>query len=56
MMNYQVMPMNNAQIQELFEIDKNRVLEIADDSVFGENLWSYYQFVSWARWFPDLYI
>ena len=56
MMNYQVMPMNNAQIQELFEIDKNRVLEIADDSVFGENLWSYYQFVSWARWYPDLYI
>ena len=48
--------MNNAQIQELFEIDKNRVLEIADDSVFGENLWSYYQFVSWARWYPDLYI
>lgn len=56
MMNYQVMPMNNAQIQELFEIDKNRVLEIADDSVFGENLWNYYQFVSWARWYPDLYI
>lgn len=48
--------MTDKQINALFEQDKNRVLEIADDSVFGENLWNYYQFVSFARWYPDLYI
>lgn len=48
--------MTNEKINILSEHEKNRVLEIADDSVFGENLWNYYQFVSWGRWFPDLYI
>ena len=38
------------QISLLYEQDKQRVLNIADDSVFGENLLNYYQFVSWARW------
>lgn len=48
--------MTNEKISILSEHEKKRVLEIADDSVFGENLWNYYQFVSWARWYPDLYI
>lgn len=48
--------MTNEKINILSEHEKKRVLEIADDSVFGENLWNYYQFVSWGRWFPDLYI
>ncbi|WP_395546724.1 MULTISPECIES: hypothetical protein [unclassified Lacrimispora] len=48
--------MTNEQINLLYEQEKKRILEIADDSLFGENLWNYYQFVSWARWYPDLYI
>lgn len=44
------------EILELYELEKARISEIADDSVFGENLWNYYEFVSWARWYPDLYI
>lgn len=48
--------MTNEQIDLLYEKEKKRILEIADDSVFGENLWNYYQFVSWAKWYPDLYI
>lgn len=48
--------MTNEQINLLNEQERNRILEIADDSLFGENLWNYYQFVSWARWYPDLYI
>lgn len=35
---------------------KQRILEIQDDSVFGRNLYNYYEFISWARWYPDLFI
>lgn len=35
---------------------KQRILEIQDDSVFGKNLYNYYEFISWARWYPDLFI
>ena len=42
------------QIKELYEQEKKRVLACADDSEFGENIWSFYQFVSWARFYPDL--
>lgn len=56
MMSWQVAQMTNEKINILSEHERKRVLEIADDSVFGENLWNYYQFVSWARWYPDLYI
>ena len=48
--------MTNEQIDLSYEQEKNRILEIADDSLFCENLWNYYQFVSWARWYPGLYI
>lgn len=35
---------------------KERILVIQDDSVFGKNLYNYYEFISWARWYPDLFI
>lgn len=35
---------------------KERILSIQDDSVFGKNLYNYYEFISWARWYPDLFI
>lgn len=35
---------------------KERILAIQDDSVFGKNLYNYYEFISWARWYPDLFI
>lgn len=35
---------------------KERILTIQDDSVFGKNLYNYYEFISWARWYPDLFI
>lgn len=57
MMNWLVMQMiTDENINQLYEIEKQRILDIADDSTFGENLWNYYQFASWARWYPDLYI
>lgn len=31
-----------------------RILDLVDDSVFGKNLPNYYDFISWARWYPDL--
>lgn len=35
---------------------RQRILNIQDDSVFGKNLYNYYEFISWARWYPDLFI
>lgn len=48
--------MTNEEINNLYECEKNRILSISDDSVFEKHLWNYYQFASWARWYPDLYI
>ena len=31
-----------------------RILDLVDDSVFGKNLPNYHDFISWARWYPDL--
>ena len=42
------------RIQELYQQEKERVLACADDSEFGENIWNFYQFVSWGRFYPDL--
>lgn len=51
MMIWQVTEMmTNMQIDALTESDKQRVIALQDESVFGENLWNYYQFISWARW------
>lgn len=52
MKNWRVakMKITDEQIQNLYEQEKQRVLEISDETVFGKNLWNYYQFVSWAKW------
>lgn len=50
------MKMTTDQIMALYEKEKKRILDISDDSIFGQNLWNYYQFVSFARWYPDLYV
>jgi len=44
------------QIQEMYEAEKQRIIALEDESEFGKNLWNYYQFISWAKWFPDRYI
>ena len=58
MKNWRVVKMKitDEQIQNLYEQEKKRVLEISDETVFGKNLWNYYQFVSWAKWYPDRFI
>lgn len=33
-----------------------RILDLVDDSIFGKNLPNYYDFISWARWYPDLFL
>ena len=50
------MKITDEQIQNLYEQEKQRVLEISNETVFGKNLWNYYQFVSWAKWYPDRFI
>ena len=50
------MKITDEQIQNLYEREKQRVLEISDETVFGKNLWNYYQFVSWAKWYPDRFV
>ena len=50
------MKITDEQIQNLYEQEKKRVLEISDETVFGKNLWNYYQFASWAKWYPDRFI
>lgn len=44
------------QILYLEDLEKQRISNLQDDSVFGKNLWNNYQFISWARWYPDLFI
>jgi len=57
MMNWQVIKMINDEIiDRITKLEEQRVCSIDDESVFGENLWNYYQFVSWARWYPDLFV
>lgn len=59
MMTYQMevrtMQMNDFHLMTDESI-KKRILAIQDDSVFGKNLYNYYEFISWARWYPDLFI
>ena len=50
------MKITDEQIQNLYKQEKQRVLEISDETVFGKNLWNYYQFVSWAKWYPDRFV
>lgn len=46
----------NENIVILEENEKKRILSLQDESIFGKNIWNYYQFISWAKWFPDLYV
>ncbi len=48
--------MTDTYISQLTESERSRIMDIQDDSVFGKNLWNYYQFISWARFYPDLFI
>lgn len=46
---------NDKRIIQLEEMERVRIKSLEDDSLFGEHLWNYYQFISWARWYPDLF-
>ena len=50
------MRITDDEILKLDEIEKERIQSLSDDSVFGSKLWNYYQFISWARFYPDLFI
>jgi hypothetical protein len=54
-MEVRMMQMNDFHLMTDESI-KERILTIQDDSVFGKNLYNYYEFISWARWYPDLFI
>lgn len=54
-MKARMMQMNDFHLMTDESI-KERILAIQDDSVFGKNLYNYYEFISWARWYPDLFI
>lgn len=57
MRNWQVMAMiSDEKISELTALEKRRIQSLENESVFGEHLWNYYQFVSWSRWYPDLFV
>lgn len=47
---------DDKEIKRLTDLEKERVNAVADDSVFGKHLWNYYQFVSWGRFYPDLFV
>ena len=48
--------MTDREIEELTLIEKQRVESVASETDFGQNLWNYYQFLSWARFYPDLFV
>lgn len=48
-MEVRMMQMNDFRLMTDESI-KERILAIQDDSVFGKNLYNYYEFISWARW------
>ena len=58
MMNWLVilMKITDKEIQSIYLQEKERILKISNDTPFGKHLWNYYQFVSWARFYPDLYV
>lgn len=47
---------NDEHIEIITELERIRVQSVSNESVFGKKLWNYYQFISWARWYPDLFI
>lgn len=50
------MRVTDEEIERLTQIEKDRVESLKGDSEFGDNLWNYYQFISWARFYPDLFV
>lgn len=48
--------MTDREIEELTLIEKQRVESVSSETDFGQNLWNYYQFLSWARFYPDLFV
>ena len=48
--------MTDREIEELTLIEKQRVESVASETDFDQNLWNYYQFLSWARFYPDLFV
>lgn len=47
---------SDERILELTQLDEARVRSLENKSLFGRHLWNYYQFISWSRWFPDLFV
>jgi len=37
-------------------VTKQQILDLADDSIFGQNLYKYVEFCSWCRFYPDLFL
>ncbi len=35
---------------------KAQIIAMQDDTVFGQSLYKYVEFCSWARWYPDLFL
>lgn len=38
------------------QCEQDRIVQLEDESTFGKHLWNYYEFISWAKWYPDLYV
>lgn len=38
------------------QCEQDRIIQLEDESTFGKHLWNYYEFISWAKWYPDLYV
>lgn len=47
---------SDERIEELTLAEKERIDNISIDTEFGSKLWNYYQFISWARYNPDLFV
>ena len=47
---------SDERIEELTLAEKERIDNISIDTEFGSKLWNYYQFISWSRWYPDLFV
>ena len=50
------MIVTDKEIERLTDIERERIISLQDESEFGSHLWNYYQFISWARWYPDLFV
>lgn len=37
-------------------MNKEQIMSLSNNSVFGENLYKYVEFSSWVNWYPDLFL